>query len=89
MSNDDWDDEDSWADDGDELEEEDAATCPECGGIVHSLTDKCPGCGYWLSDSDRRAMWSGESKPLWLRLTAAILLAAFLFTLLAIGFTLF
>jgi hypothetical protein len=89
MSNDDWDDEDSWADDGDALDDEDAATCPECGGIVHNLTDKCQSCGYWISDADRRAMGSGERKPLWLRLTAAALLAAFLFTLLAVGFTLF
>ena len=29
------------------------------------------------------------SKPFWLRMTAVILLAAFLFTLLAVGFTLF
>jgi hypothetical protein len=89
MSKDDWDDEDAWTDDEDELDEEDDAPCPECGQVVHSVADKCPNCGYWLSDADRRAMWSGDSKPLWLRVTAVIVLAAFLFTLLAVGFTLF
>jgi hypothetical protein len=89
MSNDDWDDEDAWADEEDELDENDSANCPECGQLVHSVADKCPNCGYWLSDADRRAMWSSESKPLWLRVTAWIVLVAFLFTLLAIGFTLF
>jgi hypothetical protein len=90
MKNDDWDDEDSWTDeDDDELHEEDSASCPECGGTVYSVTDKCPKCGYWLTDDDRRSMGSGMSKPFWLRVTAVILLAAFLFTLLAVGFTLF
>jgi hypothetical protein len=89
MSNDDWDDEDAWADDEDELDDNDSAKCPECGQLVYSVADKCPNCGYWLTDADRRAMWSGESKPLWLRVTAWVVLAAFLFTLLAVGFTLF
>ena len=89
MSNNEWDDEETWANDGDELDEEDVAPCPECGHAVHSLTDKCANCGYWLSDADRRAVRPSESKPMWLRLTAAILLAAFLFSLLAVGFTLF
>jgi hypothetical protein len=34
-------------------------------------------------------MWPSESKPLWLRVTAVIVLAAFLVSLLAIGLTLF
>jgi hypothetical protein len=93
MTNDDWDeeesDEDSWADDDDELDDEDeSASCPECGGTIHGVTDKCPSCGYWLTDADRREMRPGE-KQLWLRVTAVIVLAAFLFTLLAVGFTLF
>jgi hypothetical protein len=93
MINDEWDDEESdddlWADD-DELDDaDDSASCPECGGRVYTLTDKCPSCGYWLTDADRRAMCPAESKPLWLRITAMIVLVAFLFTLLAVGFTLF
>jgi ribosomal protein L37E len=89
MTNENWDDEDAWADDEDDLDENESANCPECGQTVHSAADKCPNCGYWLSDADRRAMWSGESKPMWLRVTAWVVLVAFLFTLLAVGFTLF
>jgi hypothetical protein len=85
---DDWDDHEAWTDE-DELDDDVAAPCPECGGSVESIADKCPACGYWLSDADRRAMWSGESKPLWLRATAVIVLAAFVFSLLAIGAALF
>jgi uncharacterized paraquat-inducible protein A len=73
-----------WADDDDEV-----ALCPECGGPIHGLTDKCPRCGYWLTETDQRSLRPGLSKPLWLRITAAILLLAFLFTLLAIGNFLF
>ena len=45
----DWSDDDS--DDGGET-----GCCPECGGQIHSIADKCPSCGYWLSNEDRRAM---------------------------------
>jgi ribosomal protein L37E len=89
MSKEDWDDEDAWADDEDDLDENESANCPECGQTAHSVADKCPNCGYWLSDADRRAMWSGATKPMWLRVTAWVVLVAFLFTLLAVGFTLF
>ena len=83
----DWYDDDSL--DDDEPDEEEAARCPECGGPVHSIADRCPACGYWLSEADRGAMWAGMSKPTWLRATAVIVLIAFLATLLAAGFTLF
>ena len=77
-----------WQDD-DGLDEEEAAQCPECGRPIHIITDKCPSCGYWLSPGDRHALWSGMRKPLWLRVTAWVVLAAFLFTLLAISLTIF
>jgi hypothetical protein len=86
---DDWDDDESWSDDDKEPDSGEAAPCPECGKPIDIITDKCPECGYWLSEADRRAMWSGMSKPLWLRVTAYIVLAAFLFSLLALGATLF
>jgi hypothetical protein len=89
MSDDDWDDDESWADDERDIGECIAVPCPECGSPVEEIADKCPACGYWLSDADRRQMWPSESKPLWLRVTAAIVLAAFLVSLLAIGVTLF
>jgi hypothetical protein len=88
MTHDDWDDE-AWADDDGELDDDEAARCPECGGPIHIITDKCPECGYWLSEADRHSMWSGMSKPRWLRVTAAIVLVAFLLSLLAIGAALF
>ena len=65
------------------------SVCPECGQPIHIITDKCPACGYWLSPGDRHAMWSGMRKPTWLRVTAWVVLAAFLITLLAIGLTIF
>jgi hypothetical protein len=89
MSDDDWDDDESWTDEDDDLDEEEAARCPECRGLVHSIADKCPACGYWLAAADRRAMWSGMSKPLWLRVTAMIVLAAFVICLLALGVAIF
>jgi hypothetical protein len=95
MSNDQWDDEDwnddeDWQDDGEEEpDEEAAAACPECGGPVHSMTEKCPACGYWLSDADREAMWRGTSRPRWQKATAVVIIAAFVITLLLLGWTLF
>ena len=78
---DDWDaaDED-WYDDedaDDQFDEEPAVRCPECGGSVYSATDKCPACGYWLSEADRRGQ-PGASKPRWIQLTAGLILLALL-----------
>jgi hypothetical protein len=88
MSHDGPDDED-WYDDDGAPDHDEAGYCPECGEPVHSIADRCPACGYWLSDADRRAVWSGESKPVWLRVTAIVVLIAFLTTLLAAGVGLF
>lgn len=72
------DDEDWYDDESDDADEPDAesAPCPECGETVHVITGKCPTCGYWLSDADRRA--AGESKPLWLKVTAVVVLVVIL-----------
>ena len=78
-------DDEDWCDDeAPDEDEEDSAACPECGEPVPEISDRCPACGYWLSDADRRGMWSGESKPLWIRITVVVLLAAFLATLLMV-----
>ena len=84
MSGRDWDDDDEdWYDDDIDSDDEESASCPECGETVYSFLDKCSRCGYWLSDADSRAVYPGASKQLWLRLTAVILLLAFLFSLVA------
>ena len=49
MSVADWED----IDDDDELDEEEAARCPECGAEMFIVTDRCQECGYWLSEADR------------------------------------
>jgi ribosomal protein L37E len=83
----DWDED--WYDDDDELDDVESARCPECGAAVHSISDRCPACGYWLTEADRRAMWSGTAKPLWLRITAVVVLVAFLLSALGIAVAVF
>ena len=87
MSYDDPDDEDSY-DDEDEPDDFESAECPECGAAIHSVSDKCPACGYWLSAADRRSMWSAERKPRWLIVAAWVALALFLIPLIALVLTL-
>ncbi len=89
MAYDDSYDDEDWYDDDDEPGEEAAADCPECGEPFYAVSDKCPACGYWLSDADRRAMWSGEDKPAWIRVTASIVLIAIVVGLLVAGVAFF
>jgi ribosomal protein L37E len=77
-------DEEGWHDD-DDPDDAETAPCPECGRPIHDLTDKCPACGYWLSEADRSAMWSGMGKPAWIKITAAVVLVAIVASLLAAG----
>ena len=69
------DDDEDWYDDDDEPD--DVETGPLSGvrrpGPLLS-PDKCPACGYWLSDADRRVMWTGVDNPVWIKVTAAIVL---------------
>jgi hypothetical protein len=83
------DDDEDWYDDDDELDDEEAAHCPECSEPIHIITDKCPACGYWLSDDDRRKLYQGELRPFWMRATAVFIILAFLVCLLAFGWSLF
>ncbi len=83
-----YDDED-WYDDDDELDDEEPGRCPECGTAVHSISDKCPACGYWLSAADRHSMWSGFDKPHWIKVTAAVVLITILVSLVAAGVAFF
>jgi predicted amidophosphoribosyltransferase len=83
MATDDPDDDEDWYDDEDEFDAGETAHCPECGTSVHSISDKCPACGYWLSETDRRDSGFAESRPMWLKVTAVVVLAAFVTSLLA------
>ncbi len=72
------DDDEDWYDDDSDDPDDESTPCPECGETVHVIIGKCPSCGYWLTDGDRRAAYPSESKPLWLRVTAIVVLLAML-----------
>jgi hypothetical protein len=81
MHPDDLPDDEEWYEEDDEDEdarEEFAGQCPACSGPIYILADKCPACGYWLSDSDRRSMWTSESQPPWIRVTSVLVLTILL-----------
>jgi hypothetical protein len=77
LNDDDPDDDEDWYD-GDEPDDGDPVPCPECGEPVSDFLDKCPACGYLLSADDRRRLRSHEAKPAWVKATALVLLAVFL-----------
>jgi ribosomal protein L37E len=81
-------DDEEWHDDdsSDEPDDTESGRCPECAGPVYEFTDKCPACGYWLTAADRRQLWSNESKPKWVLLTAAIILAILVLGALTLNF---
>ena len=72
----DWYDEDG--DGSDESDETEIGHCPECAGPVYEFTNKCPACGHWITDADRRRMSTGERKPMWIKVTAVVILAILL-----------
>lgn len=84
---DEWDED--WYDDDRELEDAEAACCPECGAAIYLMAERCPACGYWVSEADRAALWPGSSKPLWLKVTAVVVLVAFLVSVLGIAVAVF
>jgi len=90
-SGEDWSDEDWSDDDGDDNDDDDdeAVACPECGRFIHSVSDKCPACGYWLTDADNRSLGRGESRPTWQRATAGIMLLVFIICLILAGMMIF
>jgi hypothetical protein len=77
LNDDEPDDDKDWYD-GDEPDDGDPVPCPECGKPVSDYLDKCPACGYWLSADDRRQLRPHETKPAWVKATALVLLAMFL-----------
>jgi ribosomal protein L37E len=88
MSYDDPIDDEEWYNDdsSDEPEHTESGHCPECAGPVYEFTDRCPACGYWLTASDRRHLWSSESKPKWVLITAGIILVVLVLGMLTLRF---
>lgn len=41
---------------GDDDGGDDVVECPECGVEIYVIADRCPKCGYWVMQEDRRAM---------------------------------
>lgn len=39
---------------------DDITDCPECGTEVYAIADRCPKCGHWFVESDRRRMAAGR-----------------------------
>lgn len=83
----DWDDED-WHDDG-EPDDGDPIPCPECGKPVYDFVDRCPSCGYWVTDADLRQSRASHTKPTWVLITATIMLIVLVLTLPGIWHLLF
>jgi hypothetical protein len=83
-------DDEEWYDEDDDgsQESDDSETghCPECSGPVYEFTSKCPACGYWLTNADRRQMSSGASRPKWVLITAGIILVVLVFGMLMLRF---
>ena len=79
MSDSDWTIDDEHWNDGEDDDVENAAAipCPECGAELFDDADHCHRCGHWLSEADRRAMWSGTQRPAWIKWVAVVMLTAF------------
>jgi predicted amidophosphoribosyltransferase len=70
-------------DDGDDGDG--TATCPECNAEVYLIADRCPKCGYWFADDDRRAMRQGrniQAELRFVKIASIVLVAA---AVLAVG----
>ena len=72
-----------WTDDydDDEPDEEESGSCPECGAEIYEVADKCIACGYWISEADRRVMWSGTSQSTALKIVTKVVLGIILLML--------
>jgi predicted amidophosphoribosyltransferase len=79
IHDDDFEDAEDWHDD--ESDDEPTVPCPECGDPVLEIADRCPACGYWLTETDRQRSSRHAAMPTWVKLTAAVLLLAMLYGL--------
>lgn len=37
-------------------DDDDVTDCPECGAEIYIIGDRCPRCGHWFLEQDRRTM---------------------------------
>ena len=72
-----YDDDDDWNDDfdddasGDDAED-DTIPCPACGEPMYEDSPRCPQCGEYVTAPGS----AGTGQPLWIVLTATLVLAA-------------
>jgi hypothetical protein len=81
------DQDEDWYDTDDEAngadpDEDRTAPCPTCGDPIYAISDRCPACGHWLTEAERNALWAETSKPAWVTITAVIVLALLVLSLL-------
>lgn len=69
-----------------EADETEIGLCPECRDPVYEFTSKCPACGYLLSDADLRRLGVTKTKPIWVLITATVILVVLLFGVLTLRF---
>ena len=70
---------------------DDVTDCPECGAEIYVIAERCPKCGHWFVESDRREMRANrrnegsisemERSMRILKIGAAVLLAVFVLCL--------
>jgi hypothetical protein len=41
---------------GDSGDDDDVTDCPECGAEIYIIAQRCPKCGHWFVEEDRRKM---------------------------------
>jgi len=82
MAGDDWDDERPLAEweypegeDSDAIDETPTRECPKCGCDVYDDAEQCPLCGEYFT---RESAAETSSFPLWVRVTALLILAVFI-----------
>jgi methionyl-tRNA synthetase len=81
-----YEDEDWYSEDEDETyDDAESSHCPECSAPLYDFADQCAACGYYLTAADRRSLWSSESKPLWIKVTAVMILLVLLYGLFEIS----
>ena len=64
--------------DGDEDSDDEPGECPACHAEVYLIADRCPKCGHWFLEVERRSMARGSDRR-WgnvVKAVSVVLLAA-------------